>query len=283
MAKGEAAKTNRLLDQNRQRSQDLQTAFEKNLGDAQTRSSNLFGTAESGFENFAGGGGVSPDLAGDVRSSIGGYGQFAAGNDPSSKFYQNLIDTGGFTPQDIQNMQLQGTANVPQFYKNLTDEMARQNTAQGGVSPGFNASTEEAAREASREGQGAALNTSLGISNLVRQGKISGAEGLARNKLAGLGGATGAALSQGGLETGAREFGVGGTAALRGQTPGEVAMYGNEALGAGSQENQNLATRAQYNPNISLGDRLMQGLGAAGGLAGAASGMGFKPFARSLK
>jgi hypothetical protein len=75
-----------------------------------------------------------------------------------------------------------------------------------------------------------------------------------------------------------RLAGLGGLGNVYTSRPGETGMYydnqlQNQAI-TGGQINQNLAIRAQNNPNISTWDRVAQMAGAAGGVMGGLGGLG---------
>jgi hypothetical protein len=70
--------------------------------------------------------------------------------------------------------------------------------------------------------------------------------------------------------------GLGGLGNVYTSTPGETSMYYDNQLKnqqlTGGQVQDNLALRAQYNPNVSTWDRVMQGIQAGTGIAGAFMG-----------
>lgn len=103
--------------------------------------------------------------------------------------YTDFADTGGYSPQDIQELRARGISPVRAAYGNSMMQLDRQRSLQGGYSPNFTAATAQMQRELPQQLANATTNVNAGLAESIRSGK-----------LAGLGGLTGI----GGMETGAR-------------------------------------------------------------------------------
>lgn len=249
--------------------------------------------ATSYFRQFAQGGGLDPRLQAGQERNIGQYEDFANLKDPSGQYYSDLIKSGGFTPQDIQNIRSRATATIPGFFQATRDKMEQAQRASGGSNVGYDSQLKSVARDQARAGADASLGAELGISGQVRSGRMAGAQGAASNFLAGMGGATGTRgnlmdMQQRGKLAGAQGlssvFGqsnqtrlaaAGGQAGLYGTTPGreseQLRAY-LQAQGLGDDDIARiLAMQSQRNPNKSFMDKANEGLDFAGRLAGLAA------------
>lgn len=120
--------------------------------------------------------------------------------------YTDFANTGGLSASDIANIRARSTSGVPALYSNLSDDMARRASLQGGYTPGYSASSAAMSRDSARQLSDAQRNAEIGIADQVRQGKQFGIAGqaqqeaslqdlLSKNKQFGMSGATSAGLS----------------------------------------------------------------------------------------
>lgn len=92
--------------------------------------------------------------------------------------YSQFANTGGFSPQDLQNIRARSIAPIRANYANAVRDVDRQRALQGGYSPGYGVLRERMQRA---QGQGqaeATTNAEAGISEMVQKGKLAGLEGL---------------------------------------------------------------------------------------------------------
>ena len=195
-----------------------------------------YGEVANSYRNFMGGGGVDEgamraghgtlsELSGSggydaaTRERIGGdiakYRQFAetGGLDEAARarmrgsgVFDEFAKTGGVSAQEAGNIRARGNAPISAMYGAMSEEAARGRRIRGGSGAMSNAMALKAARDQSRAGAEASLNTELGLADRIRGGKQWGAEGSAQsegalqqlltgNQLAGLGGASGTEMS----------------------------------------------------------------------------------------
>lgn len=215
----------------------------------------------AGYQAFANGGngiGMDPEFRGALTSAIGGY--------------QNFANTGGFSPQDIQDIRARAIGPTRSIYSSAQSNIDRQRALQGGYSPNYTAATAKMARDLSQQISDANVNANASIAQMIQQGKLAGLGGLSstgasgaglqsqidqfnRNlQLAGLQGMTGLdefgaqlGLSYNQLNQAAKQFGLSGMSQLYGETPGLARMFGDQALQA-AQLGSNNAARTQGFP-----------------------------------
>ena len=291
---------------------DLSNEYKYQSGQRQQNDSYWNPRIEAGAGNSAGSraglessiGGLSdyansmPGSAGNVDTGqmsgdAAAYRNFAQGNTESGQFFRNLMNTGGFTEGELGDIRTVGNRQIPSFFANLRNKMRTAQNTTGGYSPGYSSSAAAMARDAAHMGQDAALDTELGISDRVHQGKLTGAGGLERAFLGGMGGASnldeaiartqlgneGLNLQAQGMKAGAlgdvsRAYG-----SLYGQDQGD--LQNSEAMRMRAQGmsdeaiSQNLGIRTQYNPNKG---RFNFGGALSGAGSGAASGAMFGPW-----
>jgi len=304
MAKGEAKKTNKYIDQERDLANrqygDISGQLMGRLPSAQVRSDTAYNDIYGGYG----------DLLGRARAGLGSgnTGQYNDLYNSFKKFgdtggidntgierirgkgvFDEFARTGGLSEADKENLRARSTAVLPSFYANLKDELNRTRNLQGGYAPGYDAQSAKMIRDQAYAANQAAAEAEGGIVDRVTEGRKWGAGSLSsaeqglqdllsRNKLAGWQGALGAQNSmadQGyrdrALNLEAELGALGGMRGLRTDTPGEEFGLYDRLLGsaggrAGAVGN-NLNLRAQYNPNVSTFDRVSGLLGAAGNLA----------------
>jgi|PlaIllAssembly_1097288.scaffolds.fasta_scaffold00017_15 hypothetical protein len=137
------------------------------------------------------GGGIMGQSLGDYSKIMGLYGNFA--------------ETGGLTPEQLQDIRSRSNAPVRSAYSNAQREMERGRSLQGGYSPGFNAATARMAREQGQLASDQSTNTEAMIAELQRSGKLAG---------------------------------MGGMASMYGATPGLANTFGNQMLQSQAQQLQ---------------------------------------------
>jgi hypothetical protein len=111
-------------------------------------------------------------------------------NDPFSSYagYEDFSKTGGYSPQDINNMRARGAAPIRAAYGNAEREVARQRSLQGGYSPNAFALQGRMAREQGQLGADAAVNTEAQLAEARNKGRLAGLGGMSdieKQRLAG--------------------------------------------------------------------------------------------------
>lgn len=295
MAKGEAKTNNRLLDENLAANRDFRNALMNNLGDAQTRSTDLFNNivnrvnalgdseARGGFQDFANTGGLDPALRAQAERDAGSYRTFA--NKKLSKsalnairgsgYYDELLKTGGLSDIDKYDIMSRAGSAARSTYENARDDLVRSQAGGSGVSTSL---IDDIARKAAYANADVERDSRLGISDAVRTGRLTGAQGLSdaeryitdeadRRFLGGMQGASGITMGLADLVSRGRQFGLQGLAGLDsmgvdaltrlyGSAPGEVGMY-NDLIGRSfGQDQAGIGQRMQYNPNKGFFDHL---------------------------
>ena len=231
---------NKLANQNFQNYDTQRTNFGNTitggLGQAQSNSQNAFNTAFGGYKNllgqatsgslFGGGGGGTGAAYDAMRAAIAG--QQGPGN-----------PWAGELGTDIRT---RNDSLLPGFYDRIRAEQGRLQNIQGGYNPGYTSQMAKLARDQAHQAQAAKLNTDveLGQRSAAAQAAQTAFANQRAMQLAQLGlsqaqagSASSSAAARANLQ--ARLAALGGISGLRGQTPGEVAMY----LGA---QNQNLSS-----------------------------------------
>lgn len=269
MGNKQAGVTNRMMDQSMNQYNQARTDFQNQitggLSQAQSNADAAFQAALGGYQGLLG---QNADMA---RQAIAAGGKSAEG----------ILGVGGpgnpWAGQLGRDIRAREMSVLPGFYDRIRSEQERLQNVQGGYNPGFTDQMAKLAREQARQASENVLNTEIGLgeksaaaqaaqaafalqqqamAGRARQGGYGSASGFGRNSLAALQGIYN----------------------LRGQTPGEVAMYlqgGLGNLGQGQQlANEALGQRAAYNPNVS---GWQKALGVVGGLAGMAAPFAMKP------
>lgn len=215
MGNKQAKKTNSMIDQENTRLRAENTRFNNTYRPERTEEravatnqrNDIYGGYKNlldpnKFDNFfgfdkamgpgggGGGGGYTAQTYTPAKAALSGYiGESAniaralgAGGvwDPKIREgYTKFADTGGFTPEDIQNIRQRGTSNIPSFYEAIRNQMAQKANAAGINNASiFSAASGRLTRQQAQAAQEAALNTELGISDQIRAGKQLGLEGL---------------------------------------------------------------------------------------------------------
>jgi hypothetical protein len=268
------------ISDSKQRSSDSRGALEGSLGGLSDYANSLSGSVDP-INTSA--------LSGDANT----YRNYAQGNTETGQFFRNLMNTGGYSEDELGDIRSAGNRIIPSFFANLRNEMRTSQNATGGYSPGYSASAASMARDAAHQSQEAALDTELGISDRVRQGKLTGAGTLNDMFMGGMGGAS--ALERAIVEANLQNEGLNLQAqGMKGNLLGNVAQgYGSlynqdqedyfqgqamkmRAQGMSDEAiSQNLGIRTQYNPNKG---RFNFGAALKGAGSGAASGAMFGPW-----
>ena len=162
---------------------------------------------------------MSPEYKARVDSALGGY--------------QNFANTGGFSPQDIQDIRARDIAPTRSIYQRGTDELRRQ-AALTGNAANIPSAISRMARQGSAAISDANINANAGIAQQVQQGK-----------LAGLGGLSSVGMGQEGLQNQIDQFNnnrllaaAEGMRSLYGTNPALASMFGNQVLTSTGQGNQ---------------------------------------------
>jgi hypothetical protein len=96
----------------------------------------------------------------------------------SGGVYKDFATTGGISDADRANIRARGTSTIPAFFDVAKNEANRARAVQGGYGPGTSGLMARFGRSQAAAGADAALNTELGISDRVSQGRQWGATGL---------------------------------------------------------------------------------------------------------
>jgi hypothetical protein len=212
--------------------------------------------------------GMAGDVAGTYRNAVAqsgqnyndimqGYNTFkqGIGSGPlgqAAAGYKNFAETGGFSPQDIQEMRARATSPVRAAYGNTMMQMDRARALGGaGGSPNYIAAASKAQRELPQQMSDAMTGINSNLAGMVQQGKLAGMGGMA---------STGATMGQEDLAASQGQAGLYGTA------PGLSSAYANQmnqlyGLGAGME-----GQRQGYGLNL-MGNQL-QGYSANQGQQG---------------
>jgi hypothetical protein len=209
--------------------------------------------------NMSAFGAPSSTAAGGYGPGTSGYGggnSGGGGNNSAISGWQNMAQTGGFSPAQIQSMQQQAEAPTRAAYQNMQNDLQTSSALTGGYAPNLAAAQANLGRQAT---QGIAANdvaANAGIAQMQQQGQLAGLSGLTGAQLGALSGETGA----------------------YGATPGMSSMLGNQLLGTSGQQltGNSLANQiAQMLISGQLGQSQVpsnfnQGLGSASQMAGLA-------------
>lgn len=135
--------------------------------------------------------------------------------------FSNFAQTGGFSPQDIQNIRARAVAPIRGVYSNAQADVDRQRRLQHGFSPNYTAATAKMGRDQAYSTADASTNAEAMIAQLLQQGKLAGANGLGN-------------LSMG--LRGQDENAISGMNTAYGTAPGMSNMFGNQVLTAGRSD-----------------------------------------------
>lgn len=181
--------------------------------------------------------------------------------------YRDFASTGGYSPTDVQELRARGTSPIRAAYANTMQDMQRAATLGGGAA-NLIAAQSKAQRQLPGQMASAMTDVNARLAEDIRSGKLQGLAGIT-----GIGGKMGdLSSSEAGRQLEAslanqrgdmwaqqmtnendpnsfrnRMATLGGMASLYGTTPGQAAMFGNQALNAYGQRFGQDTTRNQYN------------------------------------
>lgn len=96
-------------------------------------------------------------------------------------YYENE-KTGGYSDKNLADIKKEGNASISGLYGNMQDEMNRRRAASG-YGGGFGANAQSMARQGAIESGNQDVRTNIGLSESVRQGKMSAADAIQRGQL----------------------------------------------------------------------------------------------------
>lgn len=246
----------------------------QNIGDAQTRSSDIYNQAAQGFGNIISSGGAVPNqgaIKGDIRE-LQDWGRNSISPEDMARMrggggYEEFARTGGYSPQAIAELKL-NAAQVPQsFFSSLAGMNSRNQAVSGGQNPGFTAQQIALARERGRGATQAKLDADIGVNEAVNAGRRWGIGGmsdsenavqqlLSRNRLAALSGALSGDTNLAQMGSQNALAALQGLRGLRTDVPGEVNMYDRELMNliGGLDDSQRAALQLQLGANPDQGD-----------------------------
>lgn len=110
------------------------------------------------------GGATNDPFYNAINSALGGYSNFA--------------ETGGFSPQDVQDIRAQMLAPIRGVYANALANTNKASRLQHGMSPNTPAAIAKMAREQAYAQSDATTNANAAIAQMLQQGKLAGLGGL---------------------------------------------------------------------------------------------------------
>ena len=163
---------------------------------------------------------------GAVGAGGGGTGSGSGALGSSQAGFQNFADTGGFSPQDIQDMRARSQSAMRSTYQNAQDNLDRNRSLQQ-FSPNYAAATAKLTRDLGYGLSDAATNSNAAIAQMIQSGKLAGNQGLM-----GVGGIN----QQGQIANQNAMLGaLQGSSSLYGATPGLASTFGNQMLNSSGQ------------------------------------------------
>src|SRR5258706_13453018 len=153
--------------------------------------------------------------------------------------YGNFAQTGGFSPEDIQNIRARAIAPIRSINDRANQEIQRQAAIRGtAYSPNTAAALAKTNRDSAYATGEVSTNAESMIAQLLQQSKLYGLGGLASTGLSDQGNNTSnrgldlnAIIGAGNQQLGA----LGGKTSLYGTTPGLTSTFGNQLLNSSSQ------------------------------------------------
>ena len=290
MAKGDANKAQNQIDYRGNQAQNqLTNTFNNLLPQNQSLQNRYNVAADQSEKNYGQMYNSYNDLLNQLQGQYGALNNQVQGSfQPQYAGYQDFATTGGFTPQNIQDIRARAEAPIRSSYANALADLKKQQAISGGNLANFGASAAKMAREQGYANADAETNANAAIAQLVQQGRLAGLGGLNATDTAKLG-LLNSVLSN---QSGALNETLGGQRSLYGTTPGQTSMYGTQ-LGQSNQqmnEIQQLQNQlAQIIINGQLGKASVPGdyqqalgniggtLGLAGQVGGVVSGFGGLP------
>ncbi len=148
--------------------------------------------------------------------------QFRSGMTGALSGFGDFAQTGGFTPQNLQDIRARMVAPIRGVYSNALDKVAQSGRLQHGMSPNQPAALAKMAREQAYGLSDATTNAEAQIAQMIQQGKLAGLGGMAQVGTAG----RGQDLAS-----------INGQTSLYGASPGLAQTFGNQV---GQNRNQDL-------------------------------------------
>jgi len=143
-----------------------------------------------------------------ITNALGGYGQFA--------------ETGGFSPEDIQNIRARSVAPIRGVYSQAQANLDRQRRLAGSAgAPNYAAAQAKLARDEAYGLGDVTTNAEAAIAQMLQQGRLAGLGGLGQVGM----GARGQNLSA-----------LSGMSSLYSASPGQAQVFGNQLLNAQNQD-----------------------------------------------
>lgn len=161
----------------------LDAAYKKQAGGGDDISYNT--RALPGYTDMARTGGWDPRDTADVEGNIGRWDEIARGEGSNSTF-KEFSETGGYTDADKTNIRQRIAGQTPALYARLKENMANRGRISGGYGSGVDTASLALARGGAQENAAAVRDGEIGLSESVRAGRMSGAEGYSRNVLSAL-------------------------------------------------------------------------------------------------
>lgn len=252
MAKGDASKAQNQIDYRGNYAQNNLDNLRNNLVPQNQQLQNRYNvSADQSEQNYR-------DMFNQYNNL---YGQTQSMFAPQRAGYMDFAQTGGFTPQNIQDIRARAEAPIRGAYSNAMAEVERNKALSGGYSPNANAALAKMTREQSYANADAETNANAAIAQLVQQGKLAGLGGLNTTDAAQL-----TALNEA----------LSGQRSLYGTTPGQTSMYGTQLGQSNAQLNDvqqlqnqlaNIIIQGQLGKS-SIPSNYQQALGNIGGTLG---------------
>lgn len=174
--------------------------------------------------------------------------------DKAISTYGNFADTGGFSPQDIQSIRARSIAPIRSINDRANQEIQRQSAIRGtAYSPNTTAALAKTNRDSAYATGDVSTNAEAMIAQLMQQGKLYGAGGLASTGLADQSNTTtnrGLDLSAINSATGNQLNALQGKTSLYGTTPGLTNTFGNQLLQSSAQGLQGVGLQDQLAQQI---------------------------------
>jgi len=205
-----------------------------------------------------GGGGVAGGAIRDYGEILNRYREFAGSREKAFSGvldrYRQFADTGGYSPGDLGAIRSRALSPVRAAYSDVNRDIDRSRSLTGDYAPGYAATKAKVGREQAYTTADATTNVESAIAQMVQQGKLAGMGGMGQTM---------------GQIQGGQIAGLGGQAGMYGTTPGMASMFGRQALGAQSLQNQMglgmMGARNQSLQQPGMFDTIMGGAGRIGG------------------
>lgn len=216
--------TNSLYPQQQSGWQNYNAAAAQNTAD--------YGNLMSGYANYFQNPGIQYNRSPEMQSAMGGY--------------QGFANTGGFSPQDIQDMRSRAVASVNSNYADAANKIAQQRELQGGYSPNYTAAMAQMARNQGYQRSQALTDVNANLAQMVQQGKLAG--------LQGLGGLSAEdaqlALSALASNAAARNAALSGASSLYSAQPGLTRTFGDQVQASNDALARSLGLSTGYDTNL---------------------------------